>query len=145
MDELQKLQEANATLQKNLDEAKAESARQKDALVLQEAAKLVSQALAKIELPEVTKIRLLESLPKAAVIVDGKLDEKAFEVKIAESVKAEVEYLTKAAGLGKIIGLGESEASEEGAGAKTQKSLEESFRRIGLDEKAAKVAAQGRD
>jgi len=145
MDELQKLQEANATLQKDLDEAKAENARQKDALVLQEAAKLVSQALGKIELPEVTKTRLLESLPKAAVIKDGKLDEAAFQVKIGESVKAEVEYLTKAAGLGKITGLGESAASEEGAEAKTQKSLEESFRRIGLGEKAAKTAAQGRD
>lgn len=145
MDELQKLQEANATLQTKLDEATAENARQKDALVLQEAAKLVSQALAKFELPEVTKARLIESLPKAAAIKDGKLDEKTFEVKIAEAVKAEVEYLTKAAGLGKITGLGESGGGDEDAEAKTQKSLEESFRRIGLNEKAAKAAAQGRD
>lgn len=87
---------------------------------------------------------MLESLPKAAAIKDGKLDQAAFEVKIAESVRAEVEYLTKAAGLGKITGLGESGGGDEDA-AKTQKSLEESFRRIGLDEKAAKLAAQGRD
>lgn len=144
MDDLQKMQEANATLQTKLDKALDENARVKEALTLQEAAKLVSQALAKFELPEVTKIRLLESLPKAAVIKDGKLDQAAFEVKIAESVRAEVEYLTKAAGLGKITGLGESGGGDEDA-AKTQKSLEESFRRIGLDEKAAKLAAQGRD
>jgi hypothetical protein len=145
MDELQKMQEANATLQTQLDEMVAENARQKGVMTLQEAAKLVSQALSKFELPEVTKARLLENLPKAATLKDGKLDETVFQVKIAEAVKAEVEYLTKAAGLGKITGLGDSGANEEGAEAKTQKSLEESFQRIGLDEKAAKIAAQGRD
>jgi hypothetical protein len=144
MDE-KELKEANATLQKELDKAKAENARLQEVLLLREAKDLAGAALAKSSLPEVTKRRLIESLAKAAPVKDGKLDKEAFAAAIAEAVTAEVKYLTEAAGLGKITGLGEgAEGDEDANDDKIQESLEKSFKGIGLDEKAAKIAAQGR-
>jgi hypothetical protein len=144
-EELKQLQETNATLQRERDEAKAENARLQEATILREAKDLVGTILAKTTLPEATKARLSESLVKAATVKEGKLDKEAFEKQVAEAVKAEVKYLTEVAGLGNITGLGESaDADPEEADEKIQESLAESFQAIGLSETAAKKAAKGR-
>lgn len=138
------LQEANAELQRQLDEARAELARLREALALREASEMLHVALGEASLPDVTMQRLQESLPKLAPMKDGGLDKEAFLAAIAESIKAEVKYLTEVAGLGKITGLGESASSKDEENGQAQASLEESFRGLGLSEQAAKSAAQGR-
>lgn len=148
MDELQKLQEANATLQTQLDEAKAASARALEALILREAKDHVSAALVKSDLPAITRTRLAESLAKTAPVKDGALDKAAFETQIAEAVKAEVQYLVEAAGLGRIRGMGsnDDEAGEETIKAEeAENELISAFQLLGLSESAAKSAARGRN
>jgi hypothetical protein len=140
------LQEANAALQKQLDETKADNAKKQEALILREAKDVAGTVLAKSSLPDVTKARLIENLVNKAPVKDGKLDVEAFGKQITEAVKAEVKYLTEATGIGTIKGLGESAADdEEPEGETVQESLEESFVALGLDEKTAKKAAKGRN
>lgn len=145
MDKLQELQEANAKLQSQLDEA---NARALEALILREAKDHVNAVLAKSDLPAITRTRLAKNLAEAAPVKDGVLDKAAFETQIAEAVKAEVQYLVEAAGLGRIRGMGgssEDEANEEIIAAdEAEKSLMESFQSMGLSESGAKVAAAGR-
>lgn len=140
------LQEANAGLQKQLDEAKAEAARMKEAALLREAGDQVNAALAKVSLHAATKARLVEGLVKVAPVKDGALDKEAFKTQIDEAVKAEVKYLSEAAGLGRISGMGASDEDQTEVidAEEAEKSLVESFRILGLSEKGAKNAAQGR-
>lgn len=143
--EFGKLKESVATLQTTVSETKGENARLKEALALQGARDVVKAALATQHLPEATKARLTESLPMIAPMKDGALDVEAFKSKIAEAVKAEVEYLTSTLGLGTIKGLGESANDDEGGDdVKFDESLEDAFSKLGLSESAAKKAAHGR-
>jgi len=144
-EKLEQLQESITTLQANLGVVKDENARLKEAVALRDAKDLVGRALSKFDLPNATKARLLESLPMTAPIKDGVLDNEVFKTVIEKAVKAEIEYLTKAAGLGKIRGLGESSNDDaELDEAKMQEELESAFGAIGLSETGAKIAARGR-
>jgi len=148
MDELKKLQEANAALQAQLDEAKVNNARAQEALITSQAKDLATTALAKLNnLPAITRTRLVESLAKVAPVKDGALDKAAFEAQIAEAVKAEVKYLVEATGLGGIRGMGASTFEEGGEGGDQkdiEESLIESFTTLGMSESSAKMAAKGR-
>ena len=145
MDELQKPQETNATLQTKLSEAEVRAARAQEALAIVEAKGKVQAQLAKLELPEATKNRLVESLSKAAPIKDGALDQETFGKQITEAIKAEVDYLTQVAGLGTIRGLGEAATGKETESqVNAEESLAKSFEDLGLNESRAKIAAQGR-
>jgi len=146
MDELQlkQLQESVTTLQTTVGTVTGENAQLREALALRDAKDMVRQSLHGLDIPEVTRARLIESLPKSAPLKDGALDEEAFKSMIEKSIKAEVEYLTKAAGLGKIRGLGESSNEDEELDeAKVQAELEGAFAAIGLSEAGAKIAAKG--
>jgi len=99
-----------------LEEAKAENARLKEALLLIEARTFVEAKVKASTLPEISKTRVAESLAKAPVVKDGKLDEAAYTAAIEAAVKAEAEYLAKL-GAGKVSGMG--------AGAPTEMTLEE--------------------
>lgn len=143
--DLKDLQEANATLQMQLDEQKAANARALEALMLREAKDVVVAALGTIDLPAVTKTRLAESLAKSAPVKEGQLDKEAFEAKITEAVKAEVKYLQEAAGLGQIRGMGGASNNDEpGEETNVEEALVGAFQSMGLSEAAAKRAAQGR-
>lgn len=146
MDELQKLQEANATLQTQLDEAKANSARLTEAMAVREAKEALAQMLAKVGVPDATKVRLAESLCSNPPMKDGKLDKEAFKTKVEEAVKVEVKYLTEATGMGHIRGMGTSDEddSRETDAKKVEESLAESFAVLGLSEKAVQIAVKGR-
>jgi len=139
---VQEVSEAKNTMteqeQKELSEAKAETARLREALLLREAADFVNTSLATAKLPDLTKARLAESLSKSPITKDGVLDKDGFKKAIDEAVKAEAEYLAKL-GNGRIVGMGGSEtpAFDEAALAKT-------FQALGMSEAGAKVAAQGR-
>ncbi|RJP53618.1 MAG: hypothetical protein C4583_04330 [Anaerolineaceae bacterium] len=144
--ELKKLQEANATLQTNLDEVKANNARMQEALALRDAKDIVREALAASTMPDVTKARLLEALSANPPMKDGALDGATLKTRIEEAVKAEAKYLEQVAGVGKIRGLGESqnEDDEYGTPEKLEESLAESFAALDLSEAGAKIAAKGR-
>lgn len=144
--DLQKLQESVTTLQTSLGAVQDENARLKEAMALREAKDLVSATLDKFQLPDVTRERLLESLPKSAPMKDGALDVETFRTKIAEAVKAESAYLSSVMGAGRIRGLGGSsnDDGEEFDEAKMQGELESAFSEIGLSESGAKIAAKGR-
>ena len=124
--------------QKELSEAKAETARLREALLLREAADFVTATLATAKLPDLTKQRLAESLSKSPSVKDGALDKDAFKAVIDEAVKAEAEYLAKI-GNGRIVGMGGSEAP-----AFNEATLVESFKALGMSDTGAKLAAQGR-
>lgn len=145
--DLQALQEANSALQAELDAEKANAARLSEMLLLGEAREYVTQALAKVNLPTVTRVRLGESLAKHAPVKDGKLDIEAFQQAIREAVDAEISYLAEAAGMGKIRGMGgAADVSGEHANVEEAEAvLEEAFQTFGLSERAAKSAAVGRN
>lgn len=138
--------EAQAQQEKALKEAKTaleaaqtENARLKEALLLVEAKTFVEEKVKSATIHDLAKARIVESLSKSPVIKDGKLDEAAYSAKIEEAIKAEAEYLAKL-GAGKVSGMG--------AGAPTEKTLEETekqlvagFMRLGMSEAEAKVAA----
>ncbi len=99
-----------------LEEAKAENARLKEALLLVEAKTFVEERVKDAKIPDLTKARIVESLGKSPVVKDGKLDEAAYTAAIEAAVKTEAEYLAKL-GAGKVSGMG--------AGAPTEMTLEE--------------------
>lgn len=142
------LQEAMTRLEQQNRDLQAQNARFSEALMLRDARDFVRQAVANANVPDVTKARLVETLSVNPPVKDGALDADAYATRIAEAIKGEVEYLTKAAGYGsgRIEGMGAD------AGAHTheltpedvQKRMNDAFQRLGLSESAAKVAANGR-
>ncbi|MBI2758786.1 MAG: hypothetical protein HYX49_08920 [Chloroflexi bacterium] len=137
MAEYKNLEEANAALKNDL-------ARAQEALALREAKDIVGASLAKINVPDATKTRLIESLSKSAPVKDGALDKDAFKAQIEEAVKAEVKYLVEAAGMGQIRGMGETVKGEEFNEAEAEETLMQAFADMGLNESTAKIAAKGR-
>ncbi len=142
MKEAQAQQEKKlAETEKALEEAKAENARLKEALLLVEAKTFVEEKVKSAKIPDLTKARIVESLGKSPVVKDGKLDEAAYTAAIEAAVKAEAEYLAKL-GAGRVEGMG--------AGAPTEKTLEETekqlvagFMRLGMTEAEAEAAVKG--
>jgi hypothetical protein len=142
MKEAQAQQEKKlAETEKALDEAKAENARLKEAQLLVEAKAFVEAKVKDAKIPDLTKARLTEALAKDPVVKDGKIDETAYAAKIEAAIKSEAEYLAKL-GVGKVSGMG--------AGAPTEKTLEETekqlvagFMRLGMTEAEAKAAVKG--
>lgn len=157
---------------RELTEAKtaleAEVARLREALLLREARDVVVEALAKLDMPEPTRVRLTESLAKSPPIKrdvketgsqDGYktfaaegpfyLDVEAFQAQITEMAKAELLYLAQATNRGQIRGMGASSASTGGDGkAALQESFRGMFRAQGKSpeeaERLAALAAGGR-
>jgi hypothetical protein len=93
MEELQKLQEANAQLNSELQESRAALARLTEMQLLREASDFVAVKLAETKLPDITRVRLLRDLSSKPPIIDGKLDKDAYGTVIEEAVKAETEYI----------------------------------------------------
>ncbi len=127
--------------------AEASAQRAGEALILREARDLAQTALAKVQLPDVTRARLVETIAANPPVKDGKLDTDAIGKTIEETYKAEVKYLTEATGAGSIRGMG---SADGGSGPKdatieeSEKELARAFARIGLNESTAKIAAAGR-
>ena len=142
VEEVKRLTEANAALEAEKAALLQENARLVERLLLGEARGVVAEALGKADLPDVTKARLAEALAKNPPAKDGKLDAEAFATRIAEAIKAEQEYIGKIVGAGRITGMGGGAPAEDAAGA--QSRLAEAFKGLGLNEQAAKRAADGR-
>lgn len=134
--ELTELQEAKRT-------AEAEVARLREALLLREARDVAAAELAKVELPEITRGRLLEGLAVKPVVVDGRLDVDAFKATIAEAAKNELAYLASVTGSGRVVGMGSAGGGELPL-EEAEKRLAAAFGELGLSEGLAKRAAAGR-
>lgn len=108
--EERKLDEAQI---KQLTEAKVvletENTRLRETILQSEAARFVTEALASVKLPDLTKTRLTEALVKAPVVKDGKLDAEGYKQAIEAAVKAEADYLGKVTSSGKVTGMGAGE------------------------------------
>ena len=121
------------------------NARLTETLALQGAKAFVTERLAKITMPAVTRQRLTESLPNLATLKDGVLDVEAFGKAIDEAAQAEMAYLASV-NPGGVRGMGVSiTESAEPKAEDVDKSLSESLGRIGfpgLSEEQAKIAAE---
>jgi hypothetical protein len=130
-------------------EAKQESARLRESLILREAKDIIREELSRFDIHDMTRTRLTESLVNKAPIKDGTLDREALSKLVEEAAAAEVEYIAKTTGVGdgKIRNVTEARRpadEEEFSEEDFSKELEESFRDIGWGENGAKLAAAGR-
>jgi hypothetical protein len=132
-----------------LREAAAKGERLIEVGILREAKDLVAEKLAKLEhLPDMVKARLAETLaknpPVAGEGLDRTLDKAKFDTTITEGIKAEVAYLASLGiGDGAVRGMGASQTAGDDP-KKLQADLTESFKRLGVGEKIAGIAATGR-
>lgn len=142
--ELKALQEANAQLQKQLEDQRAAMSRLQEAALLREAGEFVATELAAVtDLPVITRNRLLRDLAARPVIKDGAIDREAYKAAVAEAVRVEREYIASLTGAGNITGMGESKTPEPKPEELTA-SLAESLAAIMGNSKLAEIAAKGR-
>ena len=141
------IQEADTVEVKELQEAvtrlEQENARLREAALLRDARAYATGKLAEAQVPGVTKQRLIETLCANPPVKDGALDEAAFADAIAKSVQAEIEYLAKAAGTGKVVGMGAAQDAKT-LESNRQEQMTEAFLNMGLSATAAAIAARGR-
>lgn len=143
-EELQKqLQEAQA----RLAQVEQQNARLQEALLLREARDFVRAQLGPVVLPEPTKQRLYEALTLTPLIKEGKLDLEAYAQRVKEAAAAEATYLAEAVSWqsGRIQGMGASSSAGQAPDPEAQrKRMTEAFGRLGLSEKEAAHAVNGR-
>jgi len=145
-DELKALQEAKDAAETKAEMAEAENARLKESLLLREAQDVVADALAKTDMPELTRTRLADGLGKNPPVKEGKLDAEALGTRIQEVVQAEMEYIAQISGTGKVRGMGSPTKQE--ATADLKESFANMYLRQGKTteeaEKLATLASAGR-
>ena len=149
---MQEIQASEAHKQKEADAAKVlkenqdmkvELDRLREAQVIQEAGKIVIKALEKSTLPEITKTRLIETVPRLARMKDGKLDEAAFTAAVTEAIKTETDYVAKLTESGKVKGMGGGNGgSGNGGASKLKESFIKTFRAQGKSQKDAEMMAE---
>lgn len=154
--EARTLRETAATAQTKLTEAEAklvrlgdletQLARMTEGLILRDARSFVAAELAGIQLPDMTRARLSESLSANPPVKDGALDLDAYRVRIKENAATELEYLAKVtgAGSGRIVGLGGGGSAVEVTAEEADKQLDQEFKKL-LGESAGAQAAAGRN
>lgn len=95
-------------------------------------------------LPAPAAAKVTASLVEAAAAgPDGKLDTAKLDTAIAEAVDAEVKYLAEATG-SPVRGVGGGDTSSKEADDALSGRLEETFKRLGSSDSAAKIAVGGR-
>jgi hypothetical protein len=141
--EFQTLKEANTQLTAQVNSQNEQIARLREGALLREAGEFVAVELAAVELPQITKNRLLRDLAGNPPVKDGGLDRETYKTKIAEAVKAETAYLVEVTGAGRISGMGSTQPAEPKP-EDLAEALTGAFLAIGLSESTAKLAAKGR-
>lgn len=128
--------------QKMVQEQAAEIARLREALTLREARDVVEQILREIPMPDLTRQRLVrECAANPPVREGGTLDVEALTKAVKERAQAELDYVARIVGSGRVTGMGVSPAPTSDD---AEKALGESLKRLLGDEKLAAVAAAGR-
>ena len=128
-EKVQELQTNIDTLTKERDELQAKITEAEKAERVAEAKSLIDEAISKSELPDAAKARLSEKFA-GAESAEG----------IEEAIKDEADYIAKLSEAGKVKGLGESKVDPDVA----HKELVESFKRTGMTDEQAEIAARGR-
>jgi hypothetical protein len=149
--EANKGKEADHTkvLKENQD-MKVELERLREAQIIQEAGKIAGKALEKSTLPEITKNRLMESVPKLARAKDGNLDEAAFTEAVTAAIKTETDYVAKLTESGKVKGMGGGPGTggQPAGSTALKEAFKEQYLRDGLSleaaDRKASIAAGGR-
>lgn len=121
-----------------------DNARLREAMILRDAKDFVRQAVATASVPDVTKLRLIESLSANPPVKDEALDTETYAARITESVKSEIDYLTKAAGYGsgRIEGMGGGASQKaEIKPEELEAEMAQAFQDLGMSESSAKSAA----
>jgi hypothetical protein len=113
-----KLTKDNETLLKENGELKASIETEKQAKAKAEAQAAIKEAVAKAELPEPAKARLLEKFADST-------DPKGLD----EAIKAEKDYIAKLTEASKVKGMGKTEPDTK----KAREALKESFKRMHPD------------
>jgi chaperonin cofactor prefoldin len=144
VEELEKLQESHKKLETESKAKDAELAKLKEATVLREAGGIVNELVDKTKLPDAAKARIREAFSTSVPSKDGALDKDALKTLVEARIKSEVDYLTTITGKDPVAGFGAAKKEESVAPAESVKKLQESMQRLGLNEKAAKIAAEGR-
>jgi hypothetical protein len=117
------------TLTTERDELKTKMEEAEKAQKKAEAKSLIDEAVGKSELPEAAKSRILEKF-KDVETADG----------IEEAIKSEKDYIAAIQESGKVKGLGKTEVNP----VESHKALVESFKKLGMPDKEAETAAEGR-
>ena len=149
MSEMDKLKKRIAELEAENEGLKAEIARMKERESVGEAMRIAAVELQKTALPEITRARLMESMPRHVTLKEGKLDETAFLAALKETVKTESDYIAKLTGTGQVRGFGGTTKGADGTGKTVLKeSFKSTFLAAGMSEeeaeKKATIAAEGR-
>lgn len=105
---LKEAQDAISALTSRLDAMAGDNARLTESLALRDGEVFLTNALAKIQLPDVTRTRLHESLKNRVPVVEGKVDIDEFQKLIDAAVLAESNYVAALSGGGRIRGMGET-------------------------------------
>jgi hypothetical protein len=138
----------NATLTAERDTARTELGRMR---VTEAARSVVESALADptVDLPDPARRRVTESVTRDVPTTEaGNVDTNALTTRINEAITAERSYiasLREDAGEGRPNGLGGANGNGAVDVAKVQESLAEVYRRRGMSEQTAKLAAAGRN
>lgn len=126
----------------NLKSSLAETETQRDdalrSVAAYKTAAIVGDIVSASDLPAAAKARIAASFTAESVTVD----EDALKAAVAEKVAAEKSYIDEIRGTGEVRNMGS--ASVAPATEKAVPDMAESFRRIGLSETAAAIAAQKR-
>ena len=163
---LSELEESVRQLQEKFEESeqqreaeKTRADRAEEALLESKADRIVREATHEVDGKEVSvfeglRERGIERAVEAAksgtlpLAEDGKLDESALRERAVKAAKEERDYLSEAgvSTAGRVSGLGggSTPLSESGDAAKDEAALVESFKRLGMSDDQAKLAATGR-
>lgn len=142
---------ADETIVARLEEVTARNAsleaslgRLQEALAISQAERMVSERLAAVQMPDVTRTRLAAALASNPPITDGALDRTAFAAQIEETAKAELAYLAEVMPTGRIVGMGAAAPAAEFTDEQFNASLTESLGALGMTGDALTHAVNGR-
>ena len=147
MDKIEVIEKELSELKESKLSLETENRRLKESIAMRDAKVFVVDAIKDAELPNITKVRLAESLAKNPILDEkGNID----KVKYAESIKKatddEIKYLADLSESGSIKWMNSSEAEgEEFNSEGAEKELKESFIRMGYEEKTAEIMAKGKN
>lgn len=125
-DTVKELEGKNTTLTQENESLKTRLAEADKAKVKAEAQAKIKEAVGKADLPDAAKAKLLERFKDAETDAD-----------IGEALKAETAYIAALSEAGKVKGMGNSKPDPEA----DKKELKEAFKRTGMSEKEAEIAA----
>lgn len=142
--EARALQESVTQLQEQNRQQADELRRLQEREILREAHSIAAAEVGRVQLPDMTRARLVESLASNPPVVEGLLDREAYQTRITEAVQRAAAEVQAIVGSGTVRGLGSMPITEtEIKPEEAEKDLMKSLGTFGLSESAARVAVGG--